>query len=386
MHHLITSLSPELQARYRRYRVVLWIGIIIGGGAFVLSMLFPTITQTFDFDNPGSSKNTIVEPRAVDETSLATGKVVTNGTLRANTSLLGDFSSARLHLTLESDSTRPASITGTISRGYRATFLPLGEPIQTVQDETIIRTNNTYYVLENNTLIPFISDAAYHSRFDTTQPIREVDASIFTYYPQAETAIGFRVGSLLSFADGVFVVTSTSEIRPIGSAEIFLALGYRFEDVVPVSEEELGIYERGRIILLNTPHADGTLFRDLDTDEVFMVENKTRRVIEDENYRTFLETRQQPIPTRLNNAEEKVQCTLVSTILPRSYNCDVLLDPLKDNLGFDYTLRLDNSGPDFEIETLSIAFDTHVTLENARTLVAKVKQRILARFGLAPQP
>lgn len=383
--HLVNHLSPAQKVLYTRLRILLWIVILVGGGSFVMSMLFPTITQSFDFDNPGSSRNTIVDPRAVDNTSLTTGKVNANDSLIANTSLLGDFSSATIRFTLEADSARPEAVTANLKRAYRAMLLPQGDPIATVQSATVLRGGDTYFVLKNETLFPFVSEAAYQSRFDHNQPIISIDPSVLERYPRATTPIGFRVGSLLSFADGVFVVTSESEMRPIGSAEIFLALGYRFEDVKPVSEEELGIYKRGRIILLNTPPIDGTLYRDLDTNEVFMIENGKRRVVTDPTYRTFLEGKQLPIPTRSHDREETAGCEAVSELFPRTYRCQVPLDIFRDNLGFDYELMVHGTNTDFEIETLSIAFNTHITTDNARTLVAKVKQRILTRFGLAPQ-
>ncbi len=371
--------------RYKRLRILLWIGIVFGGGAFILSMLFPTMTQSFDFDNPGSSKNTIIEPRTSDRTPLTTGKVSSDTSLIANTSLLGDFSSATIRFTVEDDSPLPEGVKATLHRAYRALLLPLGEPITAVQPETVLRINDTYYIFENNTLFPFISEAAYRSRFDETQLVMDVDAGFLERYPRAPTQIGFRIGSLVSFADGVFVVTSDTEMRPIGSAEILLALGYRFEDVKRASEEELSLYTRGRIILLNTPHADGTLFRDLDTNEVFIVEGGKRRVITDEAYRTFLEGEQLPIATRSKDREENVSCELTSGLFPRTYSCEVLLDTFRDNLGSDYQLTLETTAGNFEIETLSTSFHTHTTVENARTLAAKVKNRILARFGLATQ-
>ena len=376
-------IPPVVTTAYTRLRILLWIGIILGGSAFILSMLFPTITQSLDFDNPGASRNTIVDPRASDNTPLTTGKVSVGAPLIANTSLLGDFSSVTLRFTLEDDSFLPKQVTATLRRAFRATLLPLGEPITLVQPETIVRSEDTYYVFENNTLFPFISEAAYRSRFDTNQPVVDVDVNFISRFPVSQTPIGFRVGSLVAFADGVFVVTSNTEIRPVGSAEIFLALGYRFEDVKQASEEELSIYERGRIILLNTPHADGTLFRDTSTNEVFMIEGGKRRVIADESYRTFLEGEQLPIATQREDYDENVRCNPEATLFPRTYRCEAMLENFRDNLGFDYELKLESSDQDFEIETLTTTFNTHITLDNASTLLAKVKQRILARFGLA---
>lgn len=380
---MFPTLTPTAHKRYVKLRLVLWLGIIIFGGLFCLSMVFPTITQTLDFDNPASSKNTLVDPRAPDTTPLTTGKVRVTAPLITNTSLLGDYSAALISLTLEDDSARPDTITATLRRAYRARLLPLGEPIASVRSENILRVDSTYYVLQADMLYPFVSDAAYRSRFDNQQLVKEVGREVLSLYPVASSPIGFRIGSLLSFADGVFIVTSENEIRPIGSAEIFLALGYRFADVKPVSEEELGLYKRGRIILLNTPHPDGTLFRDLDTDTVFLIEQGKRRIIEDSQYRVFLSGEQQPIHTRSQDTETSVHCSLTSSLFPQTYRCTLLLDDVKDHLGFDYELTLSTDAIDFEIEALHMSFDTHATLDNARTLVAKVKQRILARFGLA---
>lgn len=375
-------IPPALITPYTRLRLILWGLILIGGGTFFLSLLFPTITQSFDFRNPGASRNTLVDPETIDHTKLTNGKVEDNQSLQVFTTVLGDFSAATIEFSLEQDSNFPEAITATLQRGYRAMFLPLGEPITAVQPENILHIQNTYYVLKNNTLYPFVSEAAYHSRFDDTQLVKETSADTLQLFPVATQPIGFRTGSLLSFADGVFIVTSDTEIRPVGSAEIFLALGYRFEDVVPVSEEDLGIYTRGRIILLGTPHPDGTLFREESTDTVFLIENGKRRPIQDLSYRKFLESKQLPIVTRESDTITSVACTLQETLFPRTYRCTTPLALLNDHLGNDYKLVLGTSAKSYEMRTLTLAFDTHVTLENGHILAAKVKNRILTRFGL----
>lgn len=375
-------LTPQQIALYRPLRLLMWVGIVIGGTWFSLSILFPTITQAFDFDNPGASRNQIVEPRAIDGTARTNGKLEAEGELIANTSLLGDFSAATVSFTLESDSAFPEYLSASLGRGYRAMWLPAGAPINQGPQATIYLIDTTYYLLENNVLVPFISEAAYRSRYPDSQTIARSDANIFDQYPRGQQPLGFRIGSLLSFADGVFVVVSETEMRPIGSAEIFLARGYRFEDVMPASEEELGIYKRGRIVLLNTPPIDGTLYRDQGTDTVFVIENGARHAITDTSYRDFLIAKQQPIETRASDTERSVDCILESGFFPRTYRCTIPLAELNGNLGFDYELTLEATDADFEMETLSLAFDTHVTLDNARTLLAKVKQRILVRFGL----
>lgn len=379
----MSPLTPQQRRLYRQLRALLWIGILTGATLFGLSVLFPRITQSFDFSNPGALRNTIVSPRAPDGSPLTQGKVAAAGTLIANTSLLGDFSEATVGFTLTSHSLLPSTVTATIRRGYQATRLPLGPPITSTPQAEIFLVDGTYYQLNHQTLTPFISEAAYHSRFPNDQSVTRSDNSLFDRYPRAKEPIGFRIGSLLAFDVGVFVVTSETEIRPVISAETFLALGYHFQDVIPVSEEELGIYTRGRIIVLNTPHGDGTLFHDVDTNELWMVEQGTRRVITDQGYRDFLLTKQTPIETRLSDTVRSVTCKLQASFWPRQYHCSAELTPLNQNLGFDYELTLTSTESGFEMDSLDLAFNTHVTLENARTLGAKVKQRILARFGLA---
>ena len=57
-----------------------------------------------------------------------------------------------------------------------------------------------------------------------------------------------------------------------------LALGYRFEDVLPVNEEDLGIYKRGRILLMGAPHPC-LLYTSDAADERSSVDLGGRRII-----------------------------------------------------------------------------------------------------------
>lgn len=378
-----TILTSSQQALYRKLRILLWVGILTGGALFSLSVLFPQIEHFIDFNESSSLKVADLEitSDANPEFTLH-GTMIPQSTVTTFASHLGDFSSIDINVTLESDSSLPASIEASLRRANRAAFLPRGEPVAT-PTPTIFLVDTIYYLLKDNTLVPFISEAAYQSRYPQGHTVAKTDSSIFRLYPKQETPIGFRVGSLLSFADGVFIVTSETDMRPVGSAEIFLALGYRFEDVKAVSEEELGIYERGRIILLNTPYSDGTLFRDTASHTVFMIDQGLLRPIPDAHYLAFLESEQTPIEIHAEDATEQIRCNLREGLLPRSYTCSALIDPFKDNLGYTYEIILgQNTDQIIEIKKMRITFDTHVTVENAHRLLAKVKQRLLERFGL----
>jgi hypothetical protein len=373
---------PEtLRSRYTKLRIVLWLLIVSSGGALLFSFLFPTIDTTFDFRNPRSSKNTITDPRSPEGAPRLNGKVEASGTLIAHTSVLGDFSRGTVSLRLEKQSAVPEYLAISLRRTYRAALFPIGPALDRLPaSEDIVRSGSEYYLVQNGAFHRFVSEAAFRSRFPESAA-REAGPDELNRLPLAEDFVGFRVGSLLSFADGVFVVTSETEIRPIGSAEIFLALGYRFEDVLPVSEEDIGIYERGRIFLLGLPHPDGTLLLDTDTDVLYVVEGNQRRPVSHADVRRFLEARQTPITFSSSEAERTSACTAHSGWRSRLLSCSLSLDDLRSISAPDYELTL-SSPTAIDINTLSLSLETRPDERNMRVLLAKVKQRILNRFGL----
>ncbi len=382
---VLPTLSPQQIVLYQKLRLLLWIGMVSGGVLFSLSVLFPRIVHFLDLNEPSSLKLADLEfSSGANPDFTINGKIAPTSTVTAFASHLGDFSSIDFRITLEHDSSLPESITTTLRRANRAAFLPRGEPITASPNPTIYQISNTYYLLQDNTLIPFISEAAYQSRYPEGHTIAKADTAIFNIYTKGENPIGFRIGSLLSFADGVYIITSETEMRPVGSAEIFLALGYRFEDVKAVSEEELGIYKRGRIILLNTPYSEGTLFEDTSSNTVFIIDQGHLRAVLDPTYLKFLLGEQTPITIHAEDATEYIDCDLQKNLFPRSYSCTATIDSFKDNLGYSYEFVFgqDTNQP-IEIKTMRVIFDTHVTLENAHRLLAKIKQRLLERFGLA---
>ncbi len=375
-------IPAHLEPVYRKLRITLWVAIAVAGMAVAYTFLFPTISTTFDFRNPKSSRNQIFDPRSVDGLARTNGKLETGGVLIANTSPLGDFSHLSVGIDLEKRSESPSHITVTVEKNYRAFLYPVGEPVRDFPAAELYRTDDgTVYLLQDGTLRRFVSDAAFLSRYPADMA-RDVTSDFLARYPIASDFVGFHVGSLISFADGVYIVTSETEIRPIGSAEIFLALGYSFEDVIPVSEEDLGIYKRGRIFLMGAPHPDGTLFEERESGRLYLIDNGLRRLIADGRYQDFLRTRIHPILALESDSQRFARCDAIAGLLPRALDCDINLDTLSGSLGPDYAIRLSGNDVDIDITSLSLAFGTRLDIANAETLAAKVKARILTRFGL----
>lgn len=373
------SIPNYLKRPYATARVLLYGAIILSTFLFALAVLFPTFSFTFDFRTPNSSANSLLDPHTSENIPATNGKIETNGSLFATASATGRFSQATVALALEQQSPSPQTLQATLKRSYRAFFLPLSDPITSFPKETLYRIDTTYYALRDGTLYPFVSDSAYLSRFPDTFALQE-DASFLSRYPLSPDWIGFRIGSLVSFADGVFIIVSDTEMRPIGSAEILLALGYRFENVIPASEEEIGIYKRGRIVLLGALHPDGTLFLDSDTDTAYLIENNQKRPIYDNNYRDFIASKQTPIVVSTESSQKSVGCALEPGFFGRNFSCETPVTALKAGFGNDYELTI-LSSDDIDIRTLQVSLETEKSIENVLTLLSQVKLRLLSRFG-----
>lgn len=376
------AIPTAWQKRYIALRIGLYVLILAVTITFALRVLFPTLEQGFNFRTPSSSRNNIVDPRLMNGDLRDNGKIEPGETLIANTSVAGDFSQVRVSFNLEKDSDAPDNVQFSLRRSYRSFLYPTSSPLADFPTETIYHIGENYYALRNNVLSPFVSEKALASRYPINSSfILPATNEILNKYSVSEEWLGFRTGSLISNATGVFVVVSETEIRPIGSAEVFLALGYNFNDVIPASEEEIGIYKKGRIFLLGEAHPDGTLFLDEDTQTIFVIEQGTKRPLAGK-YKDFLIEGKHPINASSSATEESIRCELLpSGLSGRSFTCRSPLNGLRDNPGNDYELMLSEIDASIDINALSVAFITDKNRQNMLTLLSQIKQRLFSRFG-----
>ncbi len=372
------------QRRYLFLRGALYVFIFFITVVLALRVLFPIIEQGFDFRTPDSSRNSLIAPRSVEGVSRANGKIESNGTLRADTTVVGDFSLVATTVTLAQDSPQPETLALALRRSYQSFFYPVGEAISTSPyQEPTYRVDDVYYVLRNDVLYPFVSEKAFFSRVPQNYALAVPDTSLLEQYPISETWLGFRVGSLLGNATGVFIVVSETEVRPVGSAEIFLALGYDFADVITVNEEELGVYTKGRIVTLGAVHPDGTLLLDQDSNSYYLVDQGTKRPLLPGSYLDFLvkERGIRPILVSKSASEKTVSCTLVPRLFPGTLSCTTPIIDLAPGFGNDFQMEVTSEETDIDINTLTLSFETAKNTENMMTLLSQIKQRLLARFG-----
>lgn len=377
---MLIPIPQHWRLRYKILRGLMYALAILAAGIFALRTLFPTLVFSFNFRTPNSSKNNILNPRTPDNVSRANGKIERGGALIANLGTAGNFAQAETEVAVEKKSGLPENLELTLRRSYRSFMLPDGAPITDFPEAKLYKINDTYYELRDNTLYPFVSESAYQTRYPTDFAAAEA-ADFLSRYPVSEDPLGFRVGSIVSFADGVFLITSETEMRPVGSADIFLSLGYRFENVKPASEEEIGIYKRGKIFNLGEQHPDGTLLLDQDTGKYYLTEQNAKRQIVNERYLNFLLQQQIPVRVSSRSNETRVGCILQLSFFGQSFSCAADLTPLAPSLGPDFEITLGQNDTDIDINTLSVSLKTKKSAGNMLTLLSQIKQRVLARFG-----
>ncbi len=367
----------------RSYRVIssglyiLFIVIIIFGA---LSFLFPYQRYAFDFNNPDATKNNLFEPHLSDFSSVERGKVPAEDTLSAYANNPQALESADVTI-IPSDSSETAHLEGLrveIRRGWAATFFPVAETLN-IPEMRVVRHQGNFYEDRNGTLYPLVSEAAAKS-WIPEERITEIPDAAFGSMNISEELIGFRPGSLLAYADGVFFVTEDNTIRPFGSAEVLLRSGYSFDHIIAASGEDVGIYKRGKIILPGELHLGGTLFKDADSQELFLFQNKKLRPLS-KDYGNFLSSRNDVVTFSKSTENQMVSCALSKKMLQNTYACEASLLSLQGK-GNDYQITLTPASKETDIRMLQAGLQSSRQKDNARATFRSLMTRILERIGL----
>lgn len=322
------QLLAPWDTRYRITHALLILTFILAVLYFSFLVLFPSQSFLFDFKNPQASKNTLLEPQSSTGESLEKGNISSDTPLIIDAALVhGDYSTLAITLTPDKKAALPAG-TVTIQKAYRAFFLPEGDPI-------------------NN-----------------------MDTSVQK----------IRSGSLLSFADGVFLVDGNL-VRPIGDAIIFENLGYTWDDVVPASEEDMGAYEKDKMVILGNLHPDGTVFYDTHSQHYYLIRDQQKHLIRNDAVAQSYLNGTHPILVSDQSLTTQTSCTLtLHGILSKDYACETSIDTLKNLLGDSYRLTTQfNSAT--SLQSMDILFTDTINTANMRTSLSQIKQRIFSHYG-----
>lgn len=409
--------------------------VFLAVGVFVLyRILFPSASFDFFFATPNAAKNTITLPRENNGTIYQNGKIENEKGLIFDSGVFGNFSNLKVILSKKNDYF--TKIEGSIKarKSFQAFFYPTGEPMP-FKNGTLLKNNSKYYIvsenklrlfssetvvsefgydkksfieidfdelqlnqmgydisqtsaypedtlfhigdeyfqLKNKSLVGFISEKAFLSRYELSQAI-EKDETFLDSIGVSEDYIGFSDGALLSADDSVYIVSGNS-IYPIYDPATFESMGYIWDDVIPANSEEISIYEKEKIFTIKNPHPNGTIFRTSDSEKYFYVKDKEKRELRGEKIlSTYL--RLTPVIIEEKSLNEYTSCR----IEPRfrifgSYECNIDLENIKDLNGNDYQFET-NIQNDVELSTLNVNFYQVLNIKNMRNSISILKKRV----------
>lgn len=416
---------------------------VVGGIFFVFSVLFPPQAFFFDFKNSKSQANTLADPRNTSGEPRRNGRLESNESLVLSASVFGEYSAIDISVAGEDDASMIQSGSVSVRRSQQAFFYPSGEPAgfpsgtllressgfyriaqdgsrkqfpsesairaigldpdsflavseeelsfnpdggseevsaDTPPDGSFIRSDSTYYEWRDGILFPFVSNAAFLARFPDAWAIPK-DVSFVNSHTVSETWRGFPSASLLAWGDGVFLMDGTSP-RAILGVDIFLSLGYSWDDVIAVSDEELSLEQKGKPVDFGVPHPTGTVIFDTLENRYFLIENKTKREIRGDSMKKFWIGSRHPVSVSSESLVRVSRCDLSETSsLFSSYSlaCSVPIESLGDLPGDTYEITL-TLPEKTDIRRIDASFKTTVAGSTLRARISKLKDRVLSRY------
>ena len=249
---------------------------------------------------------------------------------------------------------------------------------------TLFVINGVYYQLIGNTLVRFVSEAAYLSRYTPEQAISR-DTLFLGRFSLKEDWLGFADGTLLSFDNGIFIVDQNT-LHPISDPTTFTALGFDWNHVIQASEEEIGIYTRGRMIVQSSPQPSGTIFADRDTGERYIITADAHKAkIASPTLADILSRGKQPIEVSSRALDISITCAAhVSGIFTPTADCTLPLSALETLPGSSYEITVHTPADGARINTLEADFYTVIRQSSWRDTLSIIKQQILKRYTPTP--
>lgn len=431
------ALSPKWSRRYMVCRALLYMCFAAAYVVFGYKTVFPSPGFFYDFKNEGSLKNTLFEPRYSENDPVIKGNYVHKSPLVFDAALIGNFSDAEIGITLDKKS--PPLKTGVVEirKSYRDFFYPIGSPIgfkdgtlitnggsywiisngqrrkfpnfdamyalgfpksifTPVADEelalnqagsdvdkteypngTVFKVDTDYYQLTGKQLYKFSSAKAFLSHLNQNYALTK-DQAFLEKYPLSEKIIGYADGTLASTIDAIYTL-SKGKAYPFDSPQTFEALGYDWNDVVKISSDELGLYEKQKTALNNQPHPDGTVFLDTQENQYYMIDSGLRLPLHGQTIvASYLKG--SPIKASSKSLQVKASCTLSKDLLANRYSCTIPTEIFNAYVGNDFQF-VTTLGSDLKISQMDVTFFTSPTLHNIFGSLSKLKSRLSDNYS-----
>lgn len=434
------KLTNNLQKKYTYARIFLHVFFIVTVCFVAFKILFPTIILDFSLKNSKSIKNAELFPKMEQGQQFpVSGKISANQAFLFNASPFGQFANAKITLTLKDASTKIQDAKIEITKSFQSFQKNDGTPIGfkngtllttpedgnyfIVSDEKIRKFANTdiilqfgypknafleitdadlkynepgseiatakypnnsffliddvYYELRDGKLLPFVSQQAFLTKFNTINAITK-NKDFFNEFPVSENYLGFNDATLASFDNAVYAI-SNGKSYPIMNSEAFVFMGYSWQDVLPINQVELGLYEKQKQYTPFQPHPDGTVFFDKNLGKYWAIENNLKRPIPNEtiakNY-----TKNQPILVDSEGTTKSAACFLSGKILnKKTFECEVSIKDLGELLGNNFQFKTSFAN-NIELDNIEITFFTPVSFDNMKYSLSQIRNKISTKW------
>lgn len=427
---------------YKLYSVLqalLYLFAIIIAGFFAFNIFFPQASFYFSFNSIVGKKNTLINPQDESFVPIKRGDISANNKFSFYAPLSGNFSKAIVNFTLDKNSDEINTGSIKVQKSYAAFLYPTGAPIgfkngallkntndyyivsngelrkfttpaifsslgfpqdafievsqddlhynslgqqiTTVSgypDNSIFKINDTFYILQNQMLYEFASDAAYLSQYSPNQAI-EKDAAFLDYYTLSEDIIGFADGSLISYGNSIFIV-SGNFIFPIDSPITFAQKGYDWDNVIRAGADEIALYKKTRIFTIASPHPAGTFFTTAEDKKYYVIQDNQKHLLPSENIANSWQKRNSIIVSE-KSLNITANCLLqIDALSMRSYSCEIPIGNLQTLSGTDYEFSAEINNP-IKLDSISVVFKKSLNTNNLRTTISEIFNGIRKNYA-----
>ena len=432
------NLDSKNYTLYRKLQIILYLTAIFLALYLAFLILFPHKFYTFSFLNPNSNKNSMVAPKLDNGLTPKAGLLETNNKLIFNTILVGDYSKAKINLSLANSSSQPTSLFVSARKSYQSFFYKEGRPIgfkdgtllknknhyyiishgqlrkfvnldaltrlgysqnsfQKVEDDemkynpigkiitatdsypddTLFKINHDYYILNNHQLRKFSSEPSFSTQYTVNQAITK-KADFLKNYPLSNIIVGFADGTLVSNAISVYIV-SNGKIYPINNAQTFLSKGYQWNNLVPASEDELALYKKTSLFKISDPQPDGTIFK-TDHSKYYLIKDAQKHLLPGVDIANSWLKKNSPVSVSEKSLTQTIDCNLKKEFLNHySYSCEIPLDNFKKLFGFDYEFYL-SSNQTIKINSINVNYTKDINLTNFKESIKGFLNSIIGKY------
>lgn len=265
-------------------------------------------------------------------------------------------------------------------------YTPVGQAIANTTDypdSALFKIEGDYYILQNSQLKKFASEYAFLSQYKTAQAI-EKDRTIFAKYALADEPIGFDDGSLVSYGDSIYIISS-GQYFPINNPTTFLAKGYNWNDVVAASSDEIALYEKAALFTLRSDHPNGTIFKTIENGKYYVINNFEKQLLPSANIANSWSNRS-PILVSEKSLVTIEQCDIKKSFLG-AYSCEIQIDNLQDLIGvnYEFIMKLDD---DTTVPELNVSFTKDMNQKNLVAFLHDIYNKITNKYvaKITPTP